>query len=277
MSREPFSLRKGVVPRPVATPSGELSASTRMGLWNSFHEEVYLPSLAYRERGLTAFFREVYVRFLGRPIDEYPGNARLLEAIKESFLSGKWWLVFDILETALDMQDVMDFGEEFAIESINKALAGSAYILVYHEFTERLPVEQSAAIGTALSSPFSTARAHFENAFRALNMRPECDAGEVIRESIHGTEATCRELCGDQNADLNKAIAKLAKKSPLHPTLRQAIEKLYAWTGDESGVRHALKEAPRTTAGKAEAQLALATCSAIANYLVTAASKNQIK
>ena len=139
---------------------------------------------------------------------------------------------------------------------------------MYHEITERLPVEQTVSIASAQRSPFSTARTHFENAFRALNRRPDCDAGEVIRESIHGLEATCRELCGDQNADLNKALAKLEKERPFHPALRQGIEKFYAWTGDESGVRHALKVEPRTTVGKAEAQLALVICSTIANYLV---------
>jgi hypothetical protein len=271
MSRERFSSRKGLVTRPAASPPGELSDSTRMGLWNSFHEDVYLPSPAYRERGLTEFWREIHVRFLGQPIDEYPGNARLLQTIKGIFLASKWWLVFDILETALDMQDVMDFAEEFAIESINKALADSAYMLVYHEITERLPVEQSASIETALTAPFSSARTHFEKAFRALNRRPECEPGEVIRESIHAVEATCRELCGDQNAELGKALAKLDKQHQFHPVLRQAIEKLYAWTGDASGARHALKEEQWRKTGKAEAQFALVTCSAIANYLIAAA------
>jgi hypothetical protein len=270
MSREPFSVRKGIAARPVATPPGEPSAATRMGLWNSFHEDIYSPSFARNEQRLTEFLREIYVRFLGQPIDEYPGNARLLQTIKGIFLAGEWWLVFEILETALAMEYEMQFVDQFAIESINKALTDSAYVLVYHEITERLPVEQSASVETALRSPFSSARTHFENAFKALNRRPECDAGEVIRESIHGIEATCRELCGDQNADLPKALAKLEKKRPFHPALRQAIEKLYAWTGDESGVRHSLKNSPRATAIKAEAQLALMTCSAIANYLIAA-------
>jgi hypothetical protein len=188
-----------------------------MGLWNSFHQEVYMPSLAYSERGLTAFFREIHVRFLEQPIDEYPGNARLLQTIKGIFLGGKWWLVFEILETALAMEYEMGFMEESAIESINKALTDSAYVLVYHEITERLPIEQSASIETALRSPFSSARTHFENAFKALNRRPECDAGEVIRESIHGVEATCRQLCGDQNADLGKALAKVISSTSFIP------------------------------------------------------------
>jgi hypothetical protein len=240
-----------------------------MQLWNSFHQDVFMASFSRGDRGIKDFYRQVWLSF-GGPVDEYPGDARVLQTIKGIFLGSEWWRVFDILETALSMQSVMGFLERFAIDSINKALSSSAYVLQNGEFAERLPIEQTTSIDTALSGPFSSARTHFANAYRALNRRPECDAGEVIRESIHGVEATCRELCGDQNADLAKALAKLEKGRPLHPVLKQAIEKLYAWTGDESGVRHALKKEPRTTVGKAEAQLALMTCSAIANYLVAA-------
>jgi hypothetical protein len=240
-----------------------------MQLWNSFHQDVFMPSFSYGDRGIKDFYRRVWLSF-GGPADEYPGSARVLQTIKGIFLGGEWWRVFDILETALSMQNVMGFPEAFAINSINKALTGSAYVLQNGEFAERLPIEQTASIDTALSGPFSSARTHFANAYRALNRRPECDAGEVIRESIHGVEATCRELCGDQNADLGRALAKLDKQYQFHPVLRQAIEKLYGWTGDASGVRHAEKEAPKGKPGKAEAELALVTCSAIANYLIAA-------
>jgi hypothetical protein len=241
-----------------------------MQLWNSFHQDVFMASFSYGDQGIKDFYRRVWQSF-GGPVDEYPGSATVFQTIKGIFLGGEWWRVFDILETALSMQNVLGFPEKFAIDSVNKALSISAYVLQNSEFTERLPIEQTASIDTALSGPFSSARTHFANAYRALNRRPECDAGEVIRESIHGVEATCRELCSDQNADLGRALAKLDKAYAFHPALKQAIEKLYAWTGDESGVRHALKEAPRTKAGKAEAQLAVVTCSAIANYLIAAA------
>ena len=82
-----------------------------------------------------------------------PANARLLQTIKGIFLAGEWWLVFENLETALAMEYEMQFVDQFAIESINKALTNSAYVLVYQEITERLPVEQSASVQTALRSP----------------------------------------------------------------------------------------------------------------------------
>jgi hypothetical protein len=243
-----------------------------MQLWNSFHQDIFMSCFSRGRHGIQDFFLRIWLDS-GFAIDEYPGDAEVLRRIKGAFLGGDWWHGFEILETALTLRDVMGFPRRLAVDSINIALAGSAYILVNDEITERLPVEQSASIETALSSPFSSARTHFEKAFGAWNRRPECEPGDVIRESIHGVEATCRELCGDQNADLGKALATLDKRYQFHPVLRQAIEKLYAWTGDASGVRHAEKATERGKPGKAEARLALVICSSVANYLVTVPTK----
>jgi hypothetical protein len=229
-----------------------------------------MATFAYDRQGrLERYYDRLWTEYFGRPTDEYPGRSRLVEILKEGFFEGDWWFAFDIFEIVLEMENEMGFHVQLAAKSISDALTGSAYMLLNRKFVERLPDEQIESVRAALAVPFSTVSTHFKNAFAAWCRRPEPDAGEVVRESIHGVEATCRELCGDQNADLTKALAKLGKERPFHPALKQAIEKLYAWTSDESGLRHSLKGNPLTKAEKAEAQLALVTCSAIANYLIS--------
>ena len=91
--------------------------------------------------------------FLGSLLMSIPATHDFFRRLKESSWPGEWWLVFENLETALAMEYEMQFVDQFAIESINKALTNSAYVLVYQEITERLPVEQSASVQTALRSP----------------------------------------------------------------------------------------------------------------------------
>lgn len=116
-----------------------------MGLWNNFHQYIFMGSFSYGSHGLQTFFRQIWLSF-GRPVDEYPSDSRVLEIIKGAFLGGEWWRGFEILETALTMWDVMGFPKRLAVDSINKALSNSAYMLVNDEITERLPVEQSTSV-----------------------------------------------------------------------------------------------------------------------------------
>jgi hypothetical protein len=57
----------------------------------------------------------------------------------------------------------------------------------------------------------------------------------------------------------------------LHGALRSAFEKLYGYTSDESGIRHAILEDPAV--GFEEAKYMIVACSAFANYLAAKAEK----
>jgi hypothetical protein len=197
----------------------------------------------------------------------------MVERLGQTFNSGEWWILFDIFEFVFETPGTFGIPSGVLSRLVNESLVGSAYLLVDWKFIERMADEQMDAVQSALHIPFSSARTHFERAFGAWRQRPQADPTEVVRESIHAVEATCKELCKDPNADLNKALTALHKKRPIHPVLKQAIEKLYAWTGDEDGIRHSLKGKTITKAEKAEAQFALVTCSALANYLIARAEE----
>jgi hypothetical protein len=52
----------------------------------------------------------------------------------------------------------------------------------------------------------------------------------------------------------------------LHPILKEALSKLYGYTSDESGIRHALID--HSAATKDDAVFMLSVCSAYINYLI---------
>jgi hypothetical protein len=61
-------------------------------------------------------------------------------------------------------------------------------------------------------------------------------------------------------------------KTQLHPKLREALKALYAYTSDDCGIRHALKDDGQPDAE--DATFMLVTCSAFVNYLAEKARKH---
>ena len=70
-------------------------------------------------------------------------------------------------------------------------------------------------------------------------------------------------------------IKKLEKSINIHPTLKSAFNKLYGWTSDADGIRHAMTDVPNLQAE--DARFMMVICSAFVNYLVEKATKAGIK
>ena len=124
---------------------------------------------------------------------------------------------------------------------------------------------EAQSVESALNSDADAVRTHFAEALKKLSDRHNPDYRNSIKESISAVECACKKLTGDQSGDLNRALQKLGRQKPFHTAFKQSLEKLYAWTNDESGIRHGIKDAPTVT--KADAQFMLVACSAFVNYL----------
>ena len=103
-----------------------------------------------------------------------------------------------------------------------------------------------------------------------LRKASECigqgDYPGAVRESIHAVESTARQI--DPNAKaLEPALRSLEKAKALHPALKQAFSKLYGYTSDEQGIRHALIDNPQPNVGQDEAVFMLGACASFSSYL----------
>jgi hypothetical protein len=78
-------------------------------------------------------------------------------------------------------------------------------------------------------------------------------------------EAACKHLTKRENSMLPDALKVLDSERAFHPAFKEAIIKLYGWTSDEGGIRHAIKDADKVE--RADAQFMLVACSAFVNYL----------
>jgi len=279
MFENSFSRRKGYTPPPGQGKLEELSDHARNRLWGIFHRQIYernfsrgfgetIPSSA-----LSRFFETIWEELYHHRIDEYPGPQQVLFSIKDVFFRGVWHLPFDIFEAAFESQGI-DTGNlvvhpDQVASEIRNVLEreNQAYNFVGGRFVERMTSEETESVETALKTPIEAIREHFQTALRMLSDRDNPDPRNSIKESISAVEAACNHVTFQTKATLEAALKTLHNRKPLHPAFKDSLSKLYAWTSDENGVRHALMEAEKLES--VDAQFMLVVCSAFVNYLMT--------
>lgn len=109
----------------------------------------------------------------------------------------------------------------------------------------------------------SIAAGHIKKATEFFNKRPKPDYPNSIKESISAVEAISKEITNNPSATLGSAV----KNMGLPSLLEQGITKIYAWTSDEGGIRHSVKNDSVENYGEPEARYMLVLCSALVNFL----------
>ena len=122
------------------------------------------------------------------------------------------------------------------------------------------------AIETVEQSGSAGAKTHLHNAVEAINEKRYADA---VRESIHAVESVARTIDPKASKTLRPAIRSLEAKGVLkHPAFQEACIKLYKYTSDESGIRHALLDERAADVDLDDAVFMFGACASFAAYLV---------
>ena len=128
--------------------------------------------------------------------------------------------------------------------------------------------EEGAAVVDALrtlrEAGLDGGAAHLRNASTCINAG---DWAGSVRESIHAVESVARQLDPAASGTLGPALKSLKKSGALHPALGKAFDKLYGYTSDEQGIRHALLDEPNADVGMDEAVFMLGACASFVSYL----------
>ena len=148
----------------------------------------------------------------------------------------------------------------------------SGYRLVGNRLVEITSDEEIAAIEDALVDAKRPFRTHIERALDLIADRKNPDYRNSIKESISAVEALVNALNGKKGT-LGQALKKLGVDT--HPALEDAFAKLYAYTSDANGIRHALME-KESDLGFEDAKFMLVSCSAFVNYLLAKAARANI-
>lgn len=144
----------------------------------------------------------------------------------------------------------------------------SGYRLIGSTITPNIDTEQIAGVQRALDSraPFAAAAEHIRTALSLYAERKTPDYRNSVTESISAIESAVKIISGKNEATLGDALKLIDAKKPMHEAFKQALLKLYGYTSDAKGVRHALLD--ETVVDEAEARFMIVICSAFVTYLI---------
>ena len=129
------------------------------------------------------------------------------------------------------------------------------------------------SIEDAGRNPIDGCRKQIQKAVLFLSDRLNPDYKNCIKESISAVESMCQVIVGNEKATLGDALKKLEDAGvQIHPALKQAFQKLYGYTSDQGGIRHA-EGMFESNVTFEEAKFMLVSCSAFINYLIAEYSK----
>lgn len=161
-----------------------------------------------------------------------------------------------------EFQVVARCNKTFIEENVN-------YRIVNNIITDLVSENEIKEIDNVINNKNKVVSNHVEKALELLYQSKDYD--NSIKESISAVEGMCQILTGNDNATLGDCLKKL--KDSIHPAMKEAFLKLYGYTSDANGIRHAngLGEGDSTFA---EAKYMLVSCSSFINYLSESIKKD---
>ncbi len=129
------------------------------------------------------------------------------------------------------------------------------------------------AIKTIRDGGMKGAETHLRQAAAHINAQR---FAESIKDSIHAVESVARQIDPESSQTLNPALNSLEKAGLIrHQALKEAFSKLFKYTNDEQGIRHALLDKNSPDVGLDEAMFMFGACASFAAYLVNKHHKMQ--
>ena len=215
-------------------------------------------------------------------ISEYMENC--LEYIKNTFLRDSYDAVLSLVEylankidsdiptlarrvnydtngigSPVHIQD--EVNELFEKECVGYRFIGEKIVAI----TDKIEIKE---IEESLQNNYECCRVQIKKAVGFLADREQKDYKNCIKESILAVESICKIIVGDDKASLGEAIKQLKSNNiNIHPALETAFLKLFGYTSDEGGIRHA-EGLFVSNVSFEEAKFMLVSCSAFVNYLI---------
>lgn len=255
----------------------EMSIELQTALWNEIHPDLFAEAVCLQPGQLDQLhWRKrlgILFQFLHWPVDELTYTwSNESNRLKKWFFneSREWYEVYDLVDFIPSLFDHSG-NRASLLERLNQSLQaeGSPYRIVEGVLTAIIDPIEIAAIEDAMRAGdrFSGARAHIVRSMQLLGQRPKPDFRNVIKEAISAVESTLKIVTAKDHADLSDALRAFQSKYPIHGALFTGLEKLYGYTSNEHGLRHALLEA-QAKVGYVEAKFMVVACAAFMNYLV---------
>lgn len=243
----------------------------KLCVWDDVHASTgmyagyYLASPANKE--VAQLCHRLWHGYFKKPLDTLDNNwSEVLRVLRGYFFDCEWYEVYDFIEFVAENYDRYGFKDSF-MKACNSVLQKemSAYRFIDGVITRITDEQEVEAIEQAISESIGPVQTHLRRALELLSDRESPDYRNSIKESISAVESLACDIAKTDKGTLGQLLKSMEDSVGIHPSLKAAFTKLYGYTSDESGIRHALLDSD--TIQYEDAQFLLVVCSAFINFV----------
>ncbi|MCJ8511509.1 AbiJ-NTD4 domain-containing protein [Acinetobacter lwoffii] len=273
-----FSERYGYKPVREIIQKESINQDLKNRIWSCIYDNFYtyyLSDINFFSYSVHLIWRDFYKQ--QTDVFPFPPN-EAVNQLKRFFLQEEWFGIYDLIEEIIIL-----YSEEYSelqkifIEEINKILdqENSAYRIINQQITEITSEQEIQSIEEALknSQPYSGIQQHLNQALKLMSDRQNPNYSKSMQEAISAVEGLAKKTLEDDSITLGKAIPKLRTKYAFHPNLMESLNKLYAYTCDENGIRHGSPH--ESNLSYIDAKFMLVACTNFINYLIEKTKDHQ--
>ncbi len=221
---------------------------------------------------LTAFWRESLEAMGERPP---PAGVVSFEMVRQFVYNEPWWKFYRLTEAlvmvAVDKPAVIRrIDELFTRENLPYAMTPTGIDWRYSA-PARQAIDEAERLLNATPELRGPAQ-QWQKAQGHLSKLPP-DPENCVKDAIGALEGVARIISGRERDILSKILPELAPSMGMSALLKSAVDKLYAYRGDEQGVAHGLTGQSVDLA--AEAEMVLHWTAATITYFVRKKSRGR--
>ena len=266
----PFSQRNGYQPIPEQLKLEEVSEEQRRLIERYIKKEIDDHTVRWWfEENWKGVAEDIHVRILKRSIDSFQNDVgHFFASIRDFVYVSEFLELFDLLEFLCLDKNCSDALKVNLTESFEET--HSAYRIVDQTKIVAIGNKESAntyanAIEISGDHGSKGARIHLIDAGKHLKDRKYSVS---VHASICAVESIAKKV-SPNSSTLGKALGPLLKRGLINPQLKEAMEKLNAYTNSEGGVRHALAvDKDEAHVNEADALFMLGVCASLVTYLL---------
>lgn len=275
-----FSERIGKRTAKTSIQLDAMDSELRNSLWNIV--TVFLVEPMEKKQwleysGFKSIVEHIWFSFFKEPTDTISIQTNVVAGeLRRRFYKGDYLYVYDFIDFLASLNDSVLNRNEF-IDGCNFVLKRemSGYRFVNEQLApitnegEILEIEKAFQLTS--DKGLRGVTIHLDEALKKLSDKKNPDYRNSIKESISALEALCQVITDENKAELGKALKMLKEKMPIHGALEQGFIKIYGYTSDADGIRHALLD--EANLDQEDALFMLISCSSFINYLITKSEK----
>lgn len=275
-----FSRSQGLIQAPKKLQIGELPRPLRSQLWSVIFEYLQDAIEGYGPRAEVGgeWGRIVYdfeKNFYFLPADEFDLSWEYVKyKYKNLVLTAPYNFVLDFVQHILQHEEKPDKFEFYIDHLLKEHLAAYTLVNDGQTIAPAATPEEGQALANSmtqvLDGGFTGAHQHLTKAIDRFNNVQFADS---IRESIHAVESIARSIDPKSSSKIGPALQSLKTKVYVNEQFVSGIEKIYAYTNSERGLRHPLIEDDHAQADDADALFMIGACASFCSYLVAKGRK----